>query len=94
MSDTKRDYLAVITTAYGGGSYARGPDRVDTIKRAAKLYKQDWKHLLKIGKTVKVNVIDVTGHDEVSWDDRGFYIADEETIVRLDTPVEVVEYIY
>lgn len=80
MSEAKRDYLAVVINAYGGGSYARGPDREFQIKRVAKMYKADFSHLFKIGKKgspLVVNVLDVTDFDEVTWDDRGFWAGKE-----------------
>lgn len=94
-----RDYLAVITNQFGGGSWARGADRADAIKRAARFYKKDWSHLFKVGKkgqVIKVNVIDVTGYDQIEWDDRGFWRTDPETkkLIALDRKVDIVEHTY
>jgi hypothetical protein len=100
MSEELKDYLVVITNYLGGGSWARGKDRADTIKRAANFYKRDWKdYFPKIGKKgtpVTVNVIDVTGLDTVEWDDRGFWVPDPETkkLNPLDRKVDVEQYVY
>lgn len=81
--DKTPDYLAVVLNAYGGGSYARGKDRAATIKRAAQIYKGDWKHLFpgigKKGSALKVNVVDCTGFDlDVEFGASGFYEVTKE----------------
>jgi hypothetical protein len=82
MTEQVKEYLCVATHAYGGGSFARGKGREEQIKRVARIYKEDWKHLFKnIGKKgspLIVNVIDTTDLDEVRWDDRGFWVKNPE----------------
>lgn len=85
----ERDYLALILCS-GMGTYWRCKDRDEAIKRCAKLFKSDFKSILKIGKTVKVNVYDVTGYDEVWWDDRGLWSRKKQ----IDVPWEIVDYTY
>lgn len=85
----ENDYLALITYM-GGGSWARGKDKMETAKRCARIFKSDWKGLVKLkrGAKLKVNIYDCAGHDTVSWDDLGFYDKDRKPIVL---PHEVVE---
>jgi hypothetical protein len=70
-----RDWLAVMLVGGCGSSFARGSNRHETIERCKRIAKADWKSLFKFekGKEVQINVIDVTGHDEVAWDYSGFY---------------------
>lgn len=67
------DYLAIVSHSYGGGSWARGKDKDDTVKRAARIFRSDWKSIfdIKKGSTVTVNLYDVDGSDEVTWDYQG-----------------------
>lgn len=71
MSD--RDFLVVVSLPYGGGSWARGKDREQTIQDCKRILKQDWKSLFKFKKGSKVlfNVLEVTGYNNVQWDDFG-----------------------
>jgi hypothetical protein len=91
--DGARDYLAFINNQYGGGSWARGKDRDDTIKRAALIFRSDWKHLFVIPETIRVAVGEVTGHDEVIFGDH-IGIKDAKTNEDLSERVEVVEFKY
>jgi len=73
----KKDWLAIILIG-AGSSYARGPDREDTISRCGKIAVSDWSTLYDLaGKETTVNVVDVTGHDEVWWDSRGVWSGDK-----------------
>lgn len=92
-NESVRDYLAFINTPYGGGSWARGEDRDDTIKRAALIFRSDWKHLFQIPETIRVAIGDVTGHDEVIFGD-SIGIKDRKTNEDLSERVEVVEFKY
>jgi hypothetical protein len=69
MTETKRDYLALIQlNSLGCGSWTRGPDRLDVVNRCVKLAYLDWKTTFKLaGHDIKVNLYDVTGHDSVVW---------------------------
>jgi hypothetical protein len=70
----EKDYLAVISVS-GAGSWARGPDKEKQIKRVLRLFKQDFKNYFKLekGKEVHIDVLDVTDHETVTWDDFGFH---------------------
>jgi hypothetical protein len=69
MTETKRDYLALIQlNSLGCGSWTRGPNKLDVINRCVKLAYLDWKTTFKLaGHDIMVNVYDVTGHDRVVW---------------------------
>jgi len=68
------DYLAIILCG-GGSAWGRSPDKAEAVKGALKVYKRDWGSLFKItkGDEVKINIVDVYPHDEVSWGSDGFY---------------------
>lgn len=69
-----KDYLAIIMVGPGGSSFARGSDLEDTINRAVKIAHEDWSKLFDLsGKKVSVNVFDVTGYEDLYWDDRGVF---------------------
>lgn len=86
---SEKDYLAVITVS-GAGSWARGSDKEKTIKSVIRLFRHDFKTYFKLekGKTVTIDLLDVTGHDKVWWDDRCFYTKDDKPF---DGPVERVQ---
>jgi len=69
MSDQK-DYLAVVWM-WGGEiySYARDPDPETAARKAATTARLDWSPLFNIPKKgkwkTKINVYDVTGHDDI-----------------------------
>lgn len=82
-----RDYLAVILVG-AGSSWARGPDKADCIARVKKSVVDDWSSLFELrGKEATVNVVDVTGHDEVWWDHQGFHV---EGNYNPELPIEQV----
>jgi hypothetical protein len=88
------DWLAWIDCAAGGGSWARGADRADTIRRCLRLFKADWSSLYDLGGAeVVVNVVDVTGHDRVTFGGRGVFIGNYGD-VRLDRTIEQVRHVY
>lgn len=77
-SQSGRDYLCIIMVGAGGSSYARGPDKADCIERVKRTAVSDWQTLFDLGgKEATVNVIDVTGHDKVYWDDFGIHADDD-----------------
>jgi arginase family enzyme len=78
------DYLCLILTPYGGGSYARGADRAATVRRAARIFKEDWSHLFKLKPkaTLKVNVYQI-GDADVWWDDAAVYRKDTNERIPL-----------
>jgi hypothetical protein len=85
----KKDYLAVIDVS-GVGSWARGPDKAKTIKDVVRIFKQDFKShfVLKKGTTLHIDVLDVTGHDKIRWDCRGFW--NDDVNKPFASPVERV----
>lgn len=88
------DFLAVIMFG-GAGSWARFPTKDKAVREVVRLYRLDFGKVFKLPKhgKITVNVVEVTGHDTISWDNSGFYI-DADMEVRLDRPVERVEYAY
>jgi hypothetical protein len=95
-----KDWLAFINVSGGGGSWARGADRQDTIRRCLRIFKSDWSGLLELaGAEVTVIVADVTGHDQVRFDDGGVWVEpfDKHSAARnwLDRDrIDVVSHIY
>jgi len=87
MADKAKDYLCVISNGMSG-SYYRGPDKQKAIASVVKIYKRDFRDYFKCtkGTPVIVNVVDVTGHDNVWWNDSGFHVGKE----KLDRPIEKV----
>lgn len=72
MSD--KDFLAIIQIN-GGSSWARNPSRDKAISNAAKIFKGDWRGLfnLKKGDERTVELVDVTGYDDISWGYNGIF---------------------
>ena len=79
----ERDYLAVLTVN-GVGSWGRDKDKDKAVKTAVRIFKLDFKSVFKLtpGKKLKVDVLDVTGHDTVTWDATGFYTKSEKLLPR------------
>jgi hypothetical protein len=88
---TQTDYLAIIPIG-GGSSWGRAPDREKAIEHAIKSLR-DWDHLFAVANTeVTLNVVDVSPHDSVWWDNRGLHYKDADGFTRdLDRPIEVVK---
>lgn len=86
------DYLAVITVN-GVGSWARDPDKAKAIKNVVRRFRADFKSYFKLPKGTEINidVLDVSGHDQVWWDDRCFYTKDDKPFTG---PVEVVKHTF
>ena len=77
MTEPKKDFLAIMMIG-AGSSYARGPDRQDTIDRCAKIAVSDWGSLYDMsGKETTINVVDVTGYEKIWWDSRGVHTAED-----------------
>jgi hypothetical protein len=91
MAHRAKDYLAVISNGIAG-SFARGADREKAIKDVARIYRNDFRDFYKFKKGVKVviNVVDVTGHDDIWWNESGFFVGDQ----KLDRTIERVEHVY
>jgi hypothetical protein len=90
-TENNTEWLAVINIAgYGAGSWARGPGHDDQIKRACRFFKQNFKHLFKLprGTMVKVVMLDVTGRDNIRWDDSGFFDEDRKEPMNITEIVE------
>lgn len=90
MADEAKDYLAVINVM-GTGSWARGPDKEKAVKDVIRIFKRDFKtyFVLKKGTKLHIDLLDVTGHDNVTWDETGYWSNDkggkpfEPTIERI-----------
>ena len=82
----EKDYLAIVLIG-GGSSYGRGPTEDEAVKLATTYLVSDWKHLYNLsGAEVKVNLYEVTGNDQVWWDDCGVH-ADNEA----EHPIKTLE---
>jgi hypothetical protein len=69
----KQEFLAILLVG-AGSSHARGPDLEDTIKRCGRIAVSDWSSLFDLGgKEAQINVYDVTGQDDLFWDERGVH---------------------
>jgi hypothetical protein len=67
------DYLAIAIIG-AGSSYARDPNKEAAIARCKKIVEQDWASMFDLhNKPCKINVYDVTGYDDLFWDDRGVH---------------------
>ena len=87
------DYLAIINAGGGIGSWARGADKQTTIDNVIRIFRADWKTILKPQtKTPQVTVVvyDVEGYDSVAWDDRALWSGKKQ----IEPPFELVEHIY
>lgn len=75
----EQDWLAYIPMGCGG-TWARGKDRKDTIKRCVRLCRSDWGSLYKLdGEQVDILVADVRGHDHVCFDPTGIWTEPEDS---------------
>lgn len=85
MTKRTTDYLAVILVGVGS-CWGRSPDKEAAVKNALRIYKKDAGSMFKIrkGDKVVVNVVEVSPHDEVSWETDGLW-ADGE---KLDRKIE------
>lgn len=87
-SESGRDFIAIIMVG-AGSSYARGPDKADCIARVRSIVVEDWATIFDLaGKEATVNVVDVTGHDEVWWDSRGVHVEGQPDLAL---PIEQVK---
>jgi len=87
------DYLAVISTGCGIGSWARDKDKATAISNVTRRFYYDWRTMIEgglDGKEIVVEVIDVNGHDTVSWDSQGFY----GNGGKIERPIEQVKHAY
>ena len=84
------DYLAVITFGVGSCN-GRDPDKEKAISRAIRELK-GFGHIYNVSsKEVKINVLDVDGHNEIIWGSDGWYadgkkFAPEIEVVTRVTP--------
>lgn len=74
-----KDYLAICLLG-SGSSYGRAPDKDKAIANCKRSLETDWSSIFDLdGKTAKINVYDVTGHDKLWWDERGVHPDNEPT---------------
>jgi hypothetical protein len=71
-----------------GSCWGRSPDKEKAIKNCLHAYKQDAGTIFKIAKgdEVVVNVVDVSPHNQVWWDNRGVWVGEE----KLDRKIEQI----
>lgn len=85
----RHEFLAIIMIGMGS-SFARGPDRDDTIRRVVSIAFSDWRTLFDLSeKEVSVNVYDVTGRTSIWWDAQGVHSSEDEALGPIP-PGEVV----
>jgi len=78
------EYLAIIPVG-SGGSYFRGGNKEEAAIGVLNQVKKDWKGIVDLGepRNRKVVVWDITGYDDVYWEDVG-RVFDESTNKPLD----------
>lgn len=82
----ERDFLAIVLIG-AGSSYGRASTEDEAVRLATNCLVSDWSHLYNlIGAEVKVNLYEVTGNDQVWWDDCGVH-ADNEA----EHPIKTLE---
>lgn len=75
----EQDWLAYIPMG-AGGTWARGKDRQDTIRRCTRMCRSDWGSLYRLdGEEVDILVADVRGHDHVRFDQSGIWTEPENS---------------
>lgn len=83
----KKDYLAIIRIG-SGSSYGRDASIFDAVEHAIRICILDWSRYYVLENSgIKVQVFDVTGRDELEWDDHGVYC--NETHETLE-PLKVI----
>lgn len=76
-----QDWLAIVLVGVGGSSYARGPDKFDTMKRVERICQSDWGSMIKPGThKVTAYVYDVSGRSKLWWDTRGVFSDEDEAL--------------
>ena len=84
----KKDYLAIIRTPIGGSTYGRDESIFDAVEHAVRICILDCHRYYQLeGKTLNVQVFDVTGRTELRWDNQGVYCTDTSETVE---PLKVV----
>ena len=83
----KKDYLAIIRIG-GGSSYGRAASIFDAVESAIRICILDWSRYYELeDSAIKVQVFDVTGRDELTWDDHSVYCTETQEIVE---PLKVI----
>jgi hypothetical protein len=86
------DYIAIVLLG-GGSSWARNSNPETAIKKVVNAVQNDWGQIFNMrGADIYVNVWDVTGNDEVHWDDEGMHgdKQDEHPITKVSTRLVVL----
>lgn len=95
MNETpKADWLAICSIDGVCGSFARGPDRDEVLRRLPRKLREDWGTMFKFPEILKAALIDVNGYQEVYWGSDGIFSTDAEgKTIRLDQirPVEIID---
>lgn len=87
ISHIKKDYLAIIHIG-GGSTYGRDESIFEAVEGAVRICILDcYRYCQLEGKTLNVQVFDVTGRTELTWDNQGVYCTDTGETVE---PLKVV----
>lgn len=79
-----KDYLAIIRTPIGGSTYGRDTSIFDAVESAVRICVLDCHRYFKIaGNAVSVQVFDVTGRTELTWDHSNVYCTDTGETMEL-----------
>ena len=83
----KKDYLAIIRIG-GGSTFGRDESIFDAVEHAVRICILDCHRYYQIeGARLRVQVFDVTGRTELTWDDQGVYCTDTGETVK---PLKVI----
>lgn len=71
MTETVKEYLAYTAIGHGG-SWARGPNADEQVRRCKTSVEQDWGSVFDLrGKEIGIGVWDVTDYDQLSMEHGG-----------------------
>ena len=83
----KKDYLAIIRIG-GGSTFGRDESIFDAVEHAVRICILDCHRYYQLeGARLSVQVFDVTGRTELTWDDQGVYCTDTGETVK---PLKVI----
>lgn len=87
----EKSYCGIIFIG-GGSSWAWGSTPEQVANDAAKICKRDWKGFFNFekGKTLKVNIYDMVGHNGWYADERGVFDEDTNELIKRHSVIDVV----
>jgi len=90
-TDMTKSWLAVITVN-GSGSWARHDNKAQAVKNVCRQFKADFGRYYDLKeKPVRVVIVDHTDHEQIWWDETGFYA--EGSKERLPI-AQIIEHAY